>query len=158
MGPILKALNEQFVTVDRRSRELLALLDQDQLFRRPDGSPTSMTPFSCGEYLLRSAGRVEMTFGGITTRLWDDPFEWTLPEKLSTHLAILQYLDEVETTRLKGFSFFTSDNDLGREIPAPEKMRPLADILIDTVSQASHLQGRAFAIFQTLSGDKLPRL
>jgi len=99
-----------------------------------------------------------MTFGGITTRLWDDPFEWTLPEKLSTHLAILQYLDEVETTRLKGFSFFTSDNDLGREIPAPEKMRPLADILIDTVSQASHLQGRAFAIFQTLSGDKLPRL
>jgi len=158
VGPILKALNEQFVTVDRRSRELLALLDQDQLFRRPDGSPTSMTPFSCGEYLLRSAGRVEMTFGGITTRLWDDPFEWTLPEKLSTHLAILQYLDEVETTRLKGFSFFTSDNDLGREIPAPEKMRPLADILIDTVSQASHLQGRAFAIFQTLSGDKLPRL
>ena len=158
MGPILKALNEQFVTVDRRSRELLALLDQDQLFRRPDGSPTSMTPFSCGEYLLRSAGRVEMTFGGITTRLWDDPFEWTLPEKLSTHLAILQYLDEVETTRLKGFSFFTSDDDLGREIPAPEKMRPLADILIDTVSQASHLQGRAFAIFQTLSGDKLPRL
>ena len=158
MGPILKALNEEFVTVNRRSRELLALLDQDQLFRRPDGSPTSMTPFSCGEYLLRSAGRVEMTFGGITTRLWDDPFEWTLPEKLSTHLAILQYLDEVETTRLKGFSFFTSDNDLGREIPAPEKMRPLADILIDTVSQASHLQGRAFAIFQTLSGDKLPRL
>jgi len=158
VGPILKALNEEFVTVNRRSRELLALLDQDQLFRRPDGSPTSMTPFSCGEYLLRSAGRVEMTFGGITTRLWDDPFEWTLPEKLSTHLAILQYLDEVETTRLKGFSFFTSDNDLGREIPAPEKMRPLADILIDTVSQASHLQGRAFAIFQTLSGDKLPRL
>jgi len=158
VGPILKALNEQFVTVDRRSRELLALLDQDQLFRRPDGSPTSMTPFSCGEYLLRSAGRVEMTFGGITTRLWDDPFEWTLPEKLSTHLAILQYLDEVETTRLKGFSFFTSDDDLGREIPAPEKMRPLADILIDTVSRASHLQGRAFAIFQTLSGDKLPRL
>ena len=158
MGPILKALNEEFVTVNRRSRELLALLDQDQLFRRPDGSPTSMTPFSCGEYLLRSAGRVEMTFGGITTRLWDDPFEWTLPEKLSTRLAILQYLDEVETTRLKGFSFFTSDNDLGREIPAPEKMRPLADILIDTVSQASHLQGRAFAIFQTLSGDKLPRL
>jgi len=158
VGPILKALNEEFVTVNRRSRELLALLDQDQLFRRPDGSPTSMTPFSCGEYLLRSAGRVEMTFGGITTRLWDDPFEWTLPEKLSTHLAILQYLDEVETTRLKGFSFFTSDDDLGREIPAPEKMRPLADILIDTVSQASHLQGRAFAIFQTLSGDKLPRL
>lgn len=117
-----------------------------------------MTPFSCGEYLLRSAGRVEMTFGGITTRLWDDPFEWTLPEKLSTRPAIFEYLDEVEATRLKGFSFFASDDDLGREIPAPEKMRRLADILIDTISRASHLQGRAFAILQTLSSDKLPRL
>ena len=158
MDPVLKALDEQFVALDRRARDLLARLDQDQLFKRPDGSPTSMTPFSCGEYLLRSAGRVEMTFGGITTRLWDDPFEWTLPEKLSTRPAILQYLDEVEATRLKGFSFFASDDDLGREIPAPEKMRRLADILIDTISQASHLQGRAFAILQTLSSDKLPRL
>ena len=40
--------------------------------------------FSCGEYILRSAAAVEQTFGGITTRLWDDPFEWTLPEALST--------------------------------------------------------------------------
>jgi len=117
-----------------------------------------MTPFSCGEYLLRSAGKVEMTFGGITTRLWDDPFEWTLPEKLATLAAVAQYLDEVESTRMKGFRFFTSDDDLRREIPAPEKIRPLAEILFDTLSEASHLQGRAFAIFQTITGDKVPRL
>src|SRR4051794_19117717 len=158
MDPILTALDTQFTILDRRTRELLGRLTQDQLFIRPDGSPTSMTPFSCGEYLLRSAAKVEMTFGGITTRLWDDPFEWTLPEKLSTHAAILQYMDEVEATRQRGFAFFTSDADLHREIPAPEKLTPLPDILVEAISQAAHLQGRAFAIFQTLTGDKLPRL
>lgn len=117
-----------------------------------------MTPFSCGEYILRSAGAVEQTFDGLTTRLWDDPFEWTLPEKLSTHAAIVQYLDEVEATRKRGFAFFTSDDDLRREIPAPEKLRPLGDILTDTLARASHLQGRAFAIFQTLTNEKPPRL
>ena len=29
-----------------------------------------------------SAGTIEQTFGGITANLWDDPFEWTLPETL----------------------------------------------------------------------------
>jgi hypothetical protein len=158
MDRFLRSLDDQFAILDRRSRDLLAKLPEEKLFCRPDGSPTSMTPFSCGEYLLRSAGKVEMTFGGITTRLWDDPFEWTLPEKLATHGAILEYLNEVEATRRKGFAFFTSDEDLRREIPAPEKIRPLADVLIDTLSQASHLQGRAFAIYQTLTGDKVPRL
>ena len=49
--------------------------------------------------LLRSAAAVEQTFGGITTRLWDDPFEWTLPEKLSSTDLLIGYLNEVEQTR-----------------------------------------------------------
>ena len=117
-----------------------------------------MTPFSCGEYLLRSAAAVEQTFDGLTTRLWDDPFEWTLPEKLSTHEAIIQYLDEVEETRKKGFDFFRSDDDLARDIPAPEKLLSLAEILTDTLSRAAHHQGRAFAIYQVLTANKPPRL
>ena len=117
-----------------------------------------MTPFSCGEYLLRSAATVEQTFDGLTTRLWDDPFEWTLPEKLSTRAAVLEYLDEVDATRKRGFGFFKSDDDLKREIPAPEEFRTLADILVDTLVRASHLEGRACAIYQTLTGEKLPRL
>src|SRR5436305_1775099 len=103
MDPILSALDKQFITLDSRSRDLLAVLTEEQLFQRPDGSSTSMTPFSCGEYVLRSAAAVEQTFDGITTRLWDDPFEWTLPEKLSTRGAVRQYLDEVEETRKRGF-------------------------------------------------------
>lgn len=88
------------------------------------------------------------------TRLWDDPFEWTLPEKLSDKAAVLNYLDEVEATRSKGFGFFTSDADLKRAIPAPEKLRPLADILLEAVAHASHYQGRAFAIFQMLTAER----
>jgi hypothetical protein len=158
VGPILSSFDQQFIRLDGRSRELLSRLNDELLFRRPGGLATSLTPFSCGEYLLRSAAAVEQTFDGLTTRLWDDPFEWTLPEKLSSREAILIYLDEVEATREKGFGFFTSDDDLKREVPAPEHMRSLAEILVDTISRASHLQGRAFVIYQTLTGEKLPRL
>lgn len=158
MEPVLAAFDRAFRTLDERSRELLAKLDVETLFVKPRVIENSMAMFSCGEYVLRSAAMVEKTFGGITTRLWDDPFEWTLPEKLADHESILQYLDEVEETRTKGFSFLASDADLHRKIPAPEKLTPLIDILLDTLAKASHFQGRAFAVFQMLTDQKLPRL
>lgn len=99
---------------------------------------------------------IEKTFGGITARLWDDPFEWTLPEALSTTSSVLDYLSEVEATRLTGFGFFDSDADLMRQIPSPEKLRTLFDILLETLAHAEHFQGRAFAIFQLFSDEKLP--
>ncbi len=116
-----------------------------------------MAMFSCGEYILRSAAMVEKTFGGITTRLWDDPFEWTLPEKLADQLSIFQYLDEVDVTLRRGFTFFTSDEDLRREMPSPEKLRSIFEILLETIAQAEHYQGRAFGLFQVISNEKLPR-
>jgi hypothetical protein len=158
MDRFLDAFDKQFVLIDKRSRELLERIDGGQLFTKPRELPGTMAMFTCGECILRSAAMVEKTFGGITTRLWDDPFEWTLPEKLSDKAAITQYLDEVEETRRAGFAYFNSDKDLEREIPAPERLRPLMDILLETVSRASHYQGRAFAIFQLLSDAKLPKL
>ena len=58
-----------------------------------------MAADSCGEQVLRSAAIVEQTFGGLTANLWDDPFEWTLPETLSTSAKVIEYLNEVEATR-----------------------------------------------------------
>jgi hypothetical protein len=133
------------------------VVDTD-LFRKPRELERTMTMFSCGEYILRSAAIVEQTFGGITTRLWDDPFEWTLPEKLSTRVHVNEYLDEVEVTRIRGFGFFLSDDDLRKEIPAPEITRPIFALLLETVARAEHFQGRAFAVFQMLSDEKLPRM
>src|SRR3954447_2071342 len=127
MDALLTAFDRRFVAIDKRSRELLAGIPGNSLFEKPREMAASLVPFSCGECILRSAAMIEKTFGGITTRLWDDPFEWTLPEKLSTASHILNYLDEVEATRQKGFAYFTSDSDLQARIPAPEQLTPIAD-------------------------------
>jgi hypothetical protein len=158
MDPILTALDNEFLDIDRLSRDLLNRLSEGNLFLKPREIENSMAMFSCGEYLLRSAAMVEKTFGGITTRLWDDPFEWTLPEKLSRRVDIIRYLDEVEQTRIRGFAFIATDRALLTQIPAPEALTSLIGILLATLVSASHYQGRAFAVFQMLSDEKLPRL
>jgi hypothetical protein len=144
--------------IHRRSVLLVSLLPGDKLFARPRELEHSMAMFSCGEYVLRSAAAVEQTCGGITTRMWDDPFEWTLPEQLSTSERIIAYLNEVEEARDAAFKFFTSDDDLMKEIPAPEKQRSIFELLLETLARAEHYQGRAFAVFQMLSDGKLPRV
>ncbi|MBK6751976.1 MAG: hypothetical protein IPG67_18850 [Acidobacteria bacterium] len=157
MDPMLSSFDLAFRRLDTLSRELLSHTAQDQLFEKPRSIANSLAAFSIGEYILRSSAMVEKTFGGITTRLWDDPFEWTLPEKLADLASILQYLDEVEATRVKGFTCFASDADLNRQMPAPEKLRSVFEILLETLAKTEHYQGRAFAVFQMLSDEKLPR-
>lgn len=158
MNLLLTAFENRFVLVRDRSVKLLTLTGEDFLYRQPREIPKTFAMFSVGEYLLRSAASVEQTFGGITTKLWDDPFEWTLPERLSTTDDVLEYLNEVEETRAKGFAFFKSDADLNLQIPAPERLTSIFDLLLSTVARAEHFQGRAFAIFQMFSDEKLPRL
>ena len=158
MDALLNSFDQRFRILHDRSSELLNRIEPGDLYRKPRELERSMAMFSCGEYLLRSAAAVEQTFGGITTRLWDDPFEWTLPEKLSTVAAIIGYLNEVEATRVSAFKFFTSDDDLRKEIPAPERLRSIFDLLLETVARGEHYQGRAFAVFQALSDKKLPRV
>lgn len=158
MTVFIESFNERFSEIYRRSAELINLTPDDKLFWKPRDLGQTMTMFSVGEYVLRSAGRVEQTFGGITTRLWDDPFEWTLPEKLATADLILEYLAEVEKTRMNGFALLKSDEDLRREIPAPVKMKTIFEVLLETVARAEHFQGRAFAVFQMFSDEKLPKL
>ena len=158
MNPIISAFDHRFAVTHERSSALLKVLSPADLFRKPRQPENSMAIFSCGEFILRSAGAVEQTFGGITTRLWDDPFEWTLPEELSTPVRVEAYLDEVEAGRRKAFGFFTSDDDLLKQIPAPERLRPILDLLLETLARAEHYQGRAFAIVGMLSEIKLPRV
>lgn len=158
MKTLIDSFDRQFRKLHDRSEALLRIVPDDLLYRKPRDPGRTMTMFSCGEYILRSAAAVEQTFGGITTKLWDDPFEWTLPEKLTTRELVIEYLGEVEETRTKGFAFFTSDEDLTREMPAPDRLRSIHEILLDTVARAEHFQGRAFSIVQMLSDAKLPRL
>lgn len=158
MKNFIEIFDAKFANLNRRSVELINLTAEENLFQKPRRLEKTMTMFSVGEYVLRSAGKVEQTFGGIATRLWDDPFEWTLPEKLFSNELILDYLSEVEETRNKGFALFKSDEDLQREMPAPVKIKTIFEILLETLNTAEHFQGRAFAVFQMFSDAKLPRL
>lgn len=158
MKILLNGFADRFAALHGRSCDLVGKTPDDKLFMKPRDLASTFTMFSCGEYILRSAAMVEKTFGGITTRLWDDPFEWTLPEQLATAKKVLEYLTEVEKTRVDGFAFFNSDADLSRQIPAPEKLRSIFEILLESVAKAEHFQGRAFAVFQMISDEKLPRI
>jgi hypothetical protein len=158
MKKLIETFDRQFLNLHRRSADFVKLVPTARLYWQPREKEALFPVNSCGEFILRSAAAVEQTFGGITTRLWDDPFEWTLPEALSTNELILNYLSEVEETRQKGFAFFSSDEDLTREIPAPERLKTIFQILLETMARAEHFQGRAFAVFQTFSDAKLPRL
>ena len=78
--------------LDRECARLIVALNQlvssvapDLLYHRPPH-------VSIGENVLRSAAVLEQTFGGLTANLWDDPFEWTLPESLSTVELVNEYV------------------------------------------------------------------
>ncbi|NNE98376.1 MAG: hypothetical protein HKN25_05070 [Pyrinomonadaceae bacterium] len=149
MNSFTKLFEQKFEEIYQSSRALVEELPHDKVFSNPGGNPGGL---SCGEYILRSAGRVEQTFGGITARLWDDPFEWTLPEELSTKEKILQYLDEVNETRKRGFAYFESDEDLKKEIAAPEELTPIAELLVDTIVESRGLLREATRELKLLQG------
>jgi hypothetical protein len=155
MKNLINVFDRKYEELHRRSVGLMNEIPEQFIFEQTPADNEQMMKLTVGENLIRCAAFVEMTFGGITTRLWDDPFEWTLTEALQDRRKILEYLKEVETTRIHGFDYFTSDGELAREIPAPREMRSLGEILVDTLARAEHYQGRAFALYQYLSSNKL---
>src|SRR6267142_2197421 len=106
---LIQALDRQFVLIHTRSCSLVSTTPLDLLYRGVRSSAAAPV-HSMGEYLLRSAAAVEQTFGGITANLWDDPFEWTLPENLSTTERVNEYLEEVAATRRRAFARFEQDS------------------------------------------------
>src|SRR5918998_4621868 len=121
MMRIVRGLDEEFARLHGRSLALVRAVPAERLYWQPERGPAARAfpVYSCGEHLLRSAAAVEQTFGGITANLWDDPFEWTLPETLPDAGRVVEYLSEVEETRRRGFSLITSDSDLAKEIAVP---------------------------------------
>lgn len=156
MKNFIESFDREFLKLHLHSCEIIRQTPAGKLFWQPGEADALFPVNSCAEYVLRSAGAIEQTFGGITAKLWDDPFEWTLPEALSDNEKILAYLAEVEAVRQRGFELFNADDDLRRELPAPEKLRPLFDILLAALARAQHFQGRAVAVFRQFSGAKLP--
>ena len=157
MKNLISSFEERFVRLHDRSFAFVRDIPLEKLYWQPRAVTGGLPVYSCGEYILRSAAAIEQTFGGLTRKLWDDPFEWTLPEALYDNSKIIEYLLEVEQTRKQGFDLFESDNVLVKEIPAPAKIKSIFELLLETISRAENFQGRAFATFRLFSDEKLPR-
>ena len=156
---IVRSLDAQFRLLHGRSVALVQAVPADKLYWRPAPSLGPFPVYSCGEYLLRSAGAVEQTCGGINANLWDDPFEWTLPEALATPAQVEEYLAEAEETRLRTFGLFLTDADLLKGVATPSgEPRHLFDLITETLVRAAHFQGRAFATYRLFSEARLPRV
>jgi len=159
MDKLTASLDEQFARLHTQSCAFIRIVPPAKLYWQPRERAGVFPVYSCGEHILRSAAAVEQTFGGLTTNLWDDPFEWTLPEMLATRDQIQNYLAEVEATRRRGFDLIKSDGDLTKEIALPSgEKQILCALLMGTLLRAAHYQGRAFATFRLFSDESLPHI
>ena len=156
MKVLITAFDDAFSAIHNRSCKLLENTPEELLFAHPNGGSPHHTTLTIGENLLRSIAAVEQTFGGITASLWDDPFEWTLPEQLMTLERIRAYLLEVESTRCRGLGFIKDDNELTKLISSPTGMRTIFEVTLAAVARAEHFLGRAYEAFHTVTGTKPP--
>ena len=141
---LIESVEREFALLDSRTRDLLQKIPAAMLYQHAN-LPGLTTSF--GELILRSAGAVEQTCGGLNANLWDDPFEWTLPETLSTPTLVSQYLDEVSQTRRAFFARLKADEDLKKLIALPSGVtQPLLQLLIDTRQRAAGNLERAAVI------------
>jgi len=153
---IVDSLDREFARLNLRSRTIIESTPVDILYASggEHNPPTPGSPSrSVGESVLRSVAAIEQTFGGITSNLWDDPFEWTLPEYLSTPIRVVAHLDEVEDTRRRAFSSFGDDACLLKRVATPSPdTQPLIELLLDTLVRATFFQSQAAVTLKNLSG------
>ena len=153
---IIKSLDREFARLHLRSFALVEATADEILYAVP-AAQGSYSSSSIGESVLRCAAGIEQTFGGITSNLWDDPFEWTLPEYLSTPAKLNEHLAEVEAIRRQAFISFTEDACLLKRVATPaDETLPLIGLLLKTLVRAADYQGQAIITFRILSGISPP--
>src|SRR5437763_9892597 len=133
MNDLISWFDREFARLERVWRESIQA-SNDHLLYQKDGQ----RDLSVGEEVLQSARIVEQTFGGITANLSDEPFEWTLPETLTTPFRLLSYFSEVENARTRGFELFQNDEDLLKTIMTPTGPTQVMSLLLDTLVRARH--------------------
>lgn len=159
---IVENLDREFARLHFNSCAVIANTPVEVLYSVPKETDASSfsglsSPVSVGENILRCAAAIEQTFGGITANLWDDPFEWTLPEYLTTPAKVKEHLLEVEATRKRAFSSFADDACLLKYVAVPSgETRPLTDLLLETLRRAGDYQAQALVVLKILSGISPP--
>lgn len=144
---IVDHLDQEFAKLISSLKDLASSVPRDLLYRNPPA-------VSIGENILRSAAAIEQTCGGLATNLWDDPFEWTLPETLSSPELVVDYLSEVDLARQRAFNSIRDDTVLSKNISVPSgEPRALVSLLLETLVKAGDFRGRAVATVKILSSE-----
>src|ERR1051325_3988649 len=104
MNDFINWFDHEFKRLEGDWRALIDQLDSSSLYSE---SRQQLSP--AAEQIVRSARIVEQVSGGITANLWDDPFEWTLPETLRNKDKLIAYVREVRDARELAFQFFKDD-------------------------------------------------
>lgn len=134
---IVDSLDKEFVFLIESLKELVRGVNTDQLYGRAGDT-------SFGEQILRTAAVIEQTFGGLTANLWDDPYEWTLPETLSTPQLVIEHLSEVDALRQRFFRSIDGDTALSKYVSVPSgEPCALVDLLRETLVRASDCHKKA---------------
>lgn len=142
VNSVVNALDRAFEDSIASLKELIRSVDSELLYRR-------IADVSVGEQILRSAAVIEQTFGGLTSNLWDDPFEWTLPETLSTSDRVIDHLSEIDALRQTFFRSLADDQALSKYISVPSgEPKALIDLLVETLVRAGDYRGRAVAVHE----------
>ena len=136
MKDFITWFDQEFKRLEAEWRDSIEQLDSTSLYSENQLSPAA-------EQILHSARIVEQVSGGITANLWDDPFEWTLPETLSTKEKLIAYVDEVHDARERAFQFFKEDADLLKTIMAPSGPIQLISLLLEALVRAGYHELKA---------------
>jgi len=131
MNSFITWFDQEFKMLEAEWRDSIAHLDAASFY-----SEDQQQLSAAAEQILRSARIVEQVSGGITVNLWDDPFEWTLPETLRTKDKLIAYVDEVRSARDRAFQLFKADADLLKTVMAPSGPTQLMSLLLDALVRA----------------------
>ena len=127
-------------------REIVQHIDKEfaSLIKSLKDLARSVPPDFPYQHILRSAAVIEQMCGGLTANLWDDPFEWTLPETLATPDLIVEHLSEVDALRERFFASLDGDDALRKYVAVPSgEPRSLIELLTETLVRASDFHKKA---------------
>ncbi|HSE31288.1 MAG TPA: hypothetical protein VLA93_06895 [Pyrinomonadaceae bacterium] len=150
---LIERLEQECIGLLSRLKGLVETVPVQLLYETAFDLPTSV-----GENIVRSAATLEQAFGGLTTNLWDDPHEWTLPETLSSTERITEYLGEVDDARTRAFASLVDDSALEKYIAMPSgEQASIQALLVNALKTAKNFEQRAAETHEILFADRPPR-
>jgi uncharacterized damage-inducible protein DinB len=152
----VETIESELERIHRNLIDILDLIPEDKLYWKPFDSQNFIRIYSCGELISHIGGIVEYAFNGLTSNLWEEPFEWITREVLPTRAHIATYLEDVAQVRRVAFAGFT-DGDLPKRIYYPNgTATTIGEILVRTLSHASHHRGQVYAYAHLFIDVRLP--